>query len=59
MVLHERTKEVFTLPYGRHISGADRHKLFKDSFKFVFVRHPYLRLVSAYQNKVVDLEDYE
>ena len=32
--------------------------LFYSSFSFAFVRHPFVRLVSMYQDKVIDSKEY-
>ena len=57
LTLHENSREIFKIP--DRLSGLDKSRLFRSSFKFVFVRHPHLRIVSAYQNKVVDIDYYK
>lgn len=37
----------------KHISYANRYKLKRNYYTFLFVRHPFERLVSAYRNKFV------
>eukprot|EP00111_Clytia_hemisphaerica_P018061 TCONS_00053439-protein len=41
-----------------HVKGHAMPKVIKDSFKFMFVRHPFERLASAYRNKFADNNTY-
>ena len=55
--VHKKFKSLMKKP--RDLSNYEWQKLLKGSFKFVFVRHPFVRLVSAFQNKVIDDRRYK
>ena len=40
------------------LGQAKKRKVFDNLFSFTFVRHPFLRLVSAYKDKVANDEHY-
>ena len=50
--LHILSNKLFELPQG--LSKKQRLDIFEEYFTFVFVRHPFDRLASAYQDKVLD-----
>ncbi len=39
---------------NKNLQYEARLDIIKNSFKVVFVRHPFVRIVSAYKDKVVD-----
>ena len=48
--------EKFTQLPRDHTDQKDRFKMIQKFHKAAFVRHPFARLVSAYRNKVIDLQ---
>ncbi|PIK49380.1 putative carbohydrate sulfotransferase 11 [Apostichopus japonicus] len=47
------------LTYFHHLPEAKRQEIYKKLYKFVFVRHPFLRLLSAYRDKMEPNGSYE
>ena len=45
-------KKMYNLPHS--LAYNEKMALLNDSMKVTFVRHPFVRLVSAYQDKIVD-----
>ena len=45
-------KKLFGLP--TKLKAKEQARIIQDSVKVTFVRHPFLRLVSTYQDKIVD-----
>lgn len=45
------------LPPIRKYTGSQRQKMLRNYYKFMFVRHPFARLVSAWHNKLIE-KDY-
>ena len=49
---HNYMKKMYNLPHS--LTFNEKMALLNDSMKVTFVRHPFVRLVSAYQDKIVD-----
>ena len=50
---HHAGRTLFRFPLRPLTGGVDAGiRMFDDMFSFTFVRHPFVRLVSAYQDKV-------
>ena len=51
--VHHRLQTKYLVPLSRLRSSAIRYRL-RNYFKFMFVRNPFERIVSAYENKLVE-----
>ncbi len=49
--IHYTMKVLSNLP--QRLSLREKQELFLHTFSFTFVRHPFVRIVSAYRGKVV------
>ena len=51
-VLHNKVKQYFSLP--EHFNEMEKMSFYKSYTLVTFVRHPFVRLVSAYKDKIID-----
>ena len=49
---HEKMRIMYNLP--KDLRYREKMSFLSDSIKVSFVRHPFVRLVSTYQDKIVD-----
>ena len=49
---HKYMKEIYNVP--RLLKYEEKMAFLNNSMKVTFVRHPFIRLASAYQDKIVD-----
>ena len=52
---HKRMREFYNLP--KELTYREKMLFLNDSLKVAFVRHPFVRLVSTYRDKLID-HDY-
>ena len=52
----DKRLDKFLPPFYSSYGPAERQKIWKKNFKFMFVRHPFERLVSAHRNKFIEIE---
>ena len=50
--IHNKLNYIYHLP--RQLTSSEQASIINHTFKVTFVRHPFVRLVSAYKDKVVD-----
>ena len=50
--LHEKMRAFYNLP--KELTYREKMLFLNDSLKVAFVRHPFVRLVSTYRDKLID-----
>lgn len=52
---HKQLKDKLGMHVMSNRSTGEKLNLMEESFSFMYVRHPFVRLVSTFQNKVIDV----